>query len=240
MSRKTVQRMIAIAITGLVAPVLWAQAEPEVSIPSANAPKCCNANAGGGAGQTAAPPTQSLTADEHAALVTAIQDEYRAQAIYAGVLNTFGEVLPFAHIIQAERRHAQALAALFERYGYPVPEPSLTEPTQPFRSVAEACTAAAQAERDNVAIYDDIMAKVDNPELLQVFAALRSASLDRHLPAFERCTNGGYGRNVQGQSGKQGGPRWGQGQGQQRGRGQGRGRGNSQGCRGRDCGRGMN
>jgi len=166
-----------------------------------------------------------LTSDEHAALVTAIQDEYRAEAIYADVLNTFGEVLPFAHIIQAERRHAQALAALFERYGYPVPEPSLAERTQPFRSVAEACTAAAQAERDNVAIYDDIMAKVNNPELLQVFAALRSASLDRHLPAFERCTNGGYGRNVQGQSGKRGGHRWGQGQGQQRGRGQGRGRG---------------
>jgi len=44
-----------------------------------------------------------------------------------------------------------------------------------------------QGEIDNVAIYDRLLLATQRPDILEVFQALRSASQDRHLPAFQRC-----------------------------------------------------
>ncbi|MGB7250036.1 MAG: hypothetical protein WBC73_13945, partial [Phormidesmis sp.] len=38
------------------------------------------------------------------AMVEAINDEYRARALYGAVLEKFGEVRPFSNIVQAENR----------------------------------------------------------------------------------------------------------------------------------------
>ena len=38
--------------------------------------------------------------------MAALDDEYRAEAIYDAVMQKFGEVRPFINIIEAERRHA--------------------------------------------------------------------------------------------------------------------------------------
>jgi len=40
----------------------------------------------------------------------AIQDEYRAEAIYQGVLNDFGQAPPFANVIGADERHSASIA----------------------------------------------------------------------------------------------------------------------------------
>lgn len=42
--------------------------------------------------------------DVLAALELTLQDEYRAETIYQGVVNDFGTVLPFAVILTAEQR----------------------------------------------------------------------------------------------------------------------------------------
>lgn len=39
------------------------------------------------------------------ALRIALYDEYHAKAVYLKVLQTFGNVLPFSNIVQAEQRH---------------------------------------------------------------------------------------------------------------------------------------
>ena len=56
-----------------------------------------------------------------------------------------------------------------------------------FDSVGEACAAAAQAERDNVSLYDAFL-QMDLPtDVRNVFTNNRAASLENHLPAFEAC-----------------------------------------------------
>ena len=45
------------------------------------------------------------------ALQLALEDEYRAEAMYEAVIEDFGEVRPFINIIEAERRHAMRAKA---------------------------------------------------------------------------------------------------------------------------------
>jgi hypothetical protein len=118
----------------------------------------------------------------------AIQDEYHAEATYSRILADFGEVWPFANIVKAERRHAAAVARLFTNRGLGLPDSQWNLDNVPrFNSLPEACTAAAQAERDNIALYDEFL-KMSLPRDVQnVFTNNRRASLEAHLPAFENC-----------------------------------------------------
>lgn len=190
----------------------------------------------------------ALSADEQWALNEALQDEYKARATYAKVIATFGEVRPFSNIIHAESQHIAALVGLYNQYGLPVPEDTWYERVPVFSSLEEACAGAVQAEVDNAALYDAIAVKVGNADLIRVFAALKDASLSRHLPAFERCLERGNGRgrggqgrsmgNGRGQGGQGTGMGYGRGQGGQR-RGMGNGRGQGGQGRGMGYGRGQ-
>lgn len=50
--------------------------------------------------------------------------------------------------------------------------------------------AGAQAELDNVALYDSLLASVSDPGMRDVFERLQAMSRDRHLPAFRRFAGG--------------------------------------------------
>lgn len=122
------------------------------------------------------------------ALVDAIQDEYHAEAVYQGVLADFGSVWPFANIIRAEQNHAAALASLFRARGLAVPERAWTISNVPrFSTLQAACGAAADAEVANVAVYDRYLGEALPDDVRRVFTNNRAASLDNHLPAFNRC-----------------------------------------------------
>ena len=56
------------------------------------------------------------------ALIEALDDEYKACASYAHIISTFGEIRPFINIMEAEKRHIQALLPLFRKYGFSIPE----------------------------------------------------------------------------------------------------------------------
>jgi len=192
----------------------------------------------------------ALSPDEQWALNEALQDEYKARAAYARVIETFGEVRPFSNIIHAESRHIGALVDLYNHYGLSVPEDTWSDRAPVFSSLEEACAAAVQAELDNAALYDEIADKVSNPDLLHAFAALQDASVSRHLPAFERSLKRGNGRgrgDGQGCGMGNGRGRGGQGHGMGYGRGRGDGQGHGMGCgrghgdgqgHGMGCGRG--
>jgi len=120
----------------------------------------------------------------------AIDDEYHARAMYAAVIEQFGEVRPFSQIIRAEERHIAALVRLYERYNLEVLADPYTEVEYSFTSLDEAARQARDAEIANAALYDELLLDVTDPEVIRVFENLQWASQERHLPAFERYLNG--------------------------------------------------
>jgi len=93
------------------------------------------------------PLSTPLTTEQLDMLSGALQDEFHAEAVYNAVLADFGEVLPFANVVRAEQNHAASLAQLFSSRALTPPASLWTTANVPhFRSVAEACAAAAGAE----------------------------------------------------------------------------------------------
>jgi len=131
--------------------------------------------------------TQPLSEAERQGLADALDDEYKARATYARIIEDFGGVRPFVNIVEAEKRHISALLGLFERYGIAPPPDRWTGAPPRFSNLLEACAEAVQAEIDNVAIYDRVLKTTARADILSVYHALREASLERHLPAFRRC-----------------------------------------------------
>lgn len=129
----------------------------------------------------------SLSVQEHQALAEALDDEYKSHETYQQVIHDFGPVRPFINIVEAEARHISALLALFAKYAVPPPANRWAGQAPCFAGIHEACVAGVQSEIDNVAIYDRLLRATKRSDLLDVFHALRSASQDRHLPAFQRC-----------------------------------------------------
>lgn len=141
-------------------------------------------NAGNGIGTG----TQGTTEEVMAAMALAIQDEYHAENVYLRVLADFGNVFPFSRIVHAEQRHSAAIAHLYGNRRLDAPDSEWTLDNVPrFGSIQEACAAAAQAEIDNIALYDSYLDLELPADVRNVFTNNRAASLNNHLPAFEAC-----------------------------------------------------
>lgn len=132
-------------------------------------------------------PAGELTEETKNALVTAIQDEYKAHATYEAVIAKFGLVRPFSMIIRSEEQHISALKALFDKYGIEVPADTVTAKAP--ATLQQACQTGVDAEVANAALYkDELLPSVSNyPDITAVFTNLMNASQEKHLPAFERC-----------------------------------------------------
>jgi hypothetical protein len=123
------------------------------------------------------------------AMEAAIQDEYRAELIYEKVLGDYGPVRPFVNIVNAEVRHSEALARLYEARGLPVPQSRWSPDEIPgFPSISEACRAGVDAEIENAEIYEHYMDLPLPDDVRFVFENNQRASLENHLPAFQRCS----------------------------------------------------
>lgn len=144
----------------------------------------------GGAGASG---TTSTTAAVSAATqaLAGPTGEYAAEASYAAVLEKFGQVEPYVTIHAQELRHIQALTRQLQRLGAEVPDNPWTGTIPAPESLKAAAEAWAQGEVDNVALYDTLAADVDGDRLLtRVFANLRRASQDCHLPMFQAAAAG--------------------------------------------------
>ena len=129
-------------------------------------------------------------------LASALADELQARALYARVIEQFGELRPFSNIIHAEERHAELLGRLYQEYGLAVPEEqsAAEEPSKDplrFATLAEAAQAALDAELANAELYDDLLSGVSDPDVIAVFEQLQWASRERHLPALQRAVETG-------------------------------------------------
>jgi len=122
-----------------------------------------------------------------AALIEALEDEYKARATYSKVIETFGPIRPFINIVEAENRHASALLRQFDRLGIKPPKDEWAGRIQAPASVAAACESAVAGEIENAEMYDRLLAVVDDLTVRDVLLNLQDASQNRHLPAFRRC-----------------------------------------------------
>ncbi|MEO1509132.1 MAG: DUF2202 domain-containing protein [Cyanobacteria bacterium J06633_23] len=144
-------------------------------------------------------------------LVEAINDEYKARATYRLVIEKFGEVRPFINIVDAESRHIDALLPLFDKYGIPVPEDDWAARIEAPESVREACKVGVEAEIENGEMYDRLLKLSEGySDIQHVLQQLQRASIENHLPAFQRCVERrggggqGHGRGRQRRRGRNG------------------------------------
>lgn len=123
----------------------------------------------------------------HQALRIALYDEYAARAFYGKVVEAFGQKPPFVNIVVAENQHVAALGKLCEHYGVPRPLdpfPAETTVSPSWRANLERGVAGEVA---NVQLYQYLLTEVPVSEVRRVFLNLQSASLENHLPAFQRA-----------------------------------------------------
>ncbi len=137
--------------------------------------------------------TATLTPSEKTAALAALDDEYHAFATYQVVMEKIGSQRPFSNIIRAEQHHIDLVVAVLKDAGETIPANPYLNGTKP-RPVspttrAEACKVGVQAEIANAGLYDGKLLPLakDNARLTQVLIALRDASQNNHLPAFQRC-----------------------------------------------------
>lgn len=131
----------------------------------------------------------SLSPEIQKALNATIEDEFKAQVTYRRILNDFGDATkPFSNIINAEIKHAEAIANVMDSYNLSVPQNNFKVTDMPtFNTVKDACAAGAIAEVENIELYDEFL-KLDLPsDVRNVFENNRKASLNNHFPAFNAC-----------------------------------------------------
>jgi len=118
--------------------------------------------------------------------------EFAASASYQAVLDEYGQVEPYATIKTAEDRHATALIRQLERYGIDVPGNPYLGAVDAPADLESAAIAWAEGEIANVEMYDELLARATDSNLIRVLENLRRASHESHLPAFEAAAaNGG-------------------------------------------------
>lgn len=127
------------------------------------------------------------TPDLERILREALEDERKAEATYAAVIDKFGPIRPFINIVSAENRHAMAVEKQMARLGFEIPANEWEGRGEAPDTVAAACRQAVEGEIENIALYDRLIPQIDEPGVRHVLERLRDASRDNHLPAFRRC-----------------------------------------------------
>lgn len=133
-------------------------------------------------------PVGELSDDTIGYLEAALADERKALATYEAVMDEFGNVKPFINIARAEEQHISMLKGLFDKYGLEIPADTTVVGSLP-NTLAEVCAVGVQAEIDNDQLYQDMIGDVEEEDIKAIFTNLAAASLNMHLPAFERCAN---------------------------------------------------
>jgi hypothetical protein len=118
----------------------------------------------------------------------ALADERRNEAQYHRVLADLGSVRPFSNAVWAEGRHAAMLEDVLRTHGAAVPPAAPAgAPLASYATRKDACTAAVEGEKQNVALYDAAIVPGLPADVARVFEHNRTVSREHHLPAFERC-----------------------------------------------------
>lgn len=134
-------------------------------------------------------PISTLPEEIKNTLDQAIDDEYKAYSTYLGIIKKFGNVRPFSMIIRAEEQHISSLKTIYDKYGINIPNNDWAEKITLPSTIKEACQSGFDAETSNVSLYQEKLLPLVKryPDITSVFQNLMNASLQKHLPAFEKC-----------------------------------------------------
>lgn len=135
-------------------------------------------------------PVSGLSQSAKDSLVKAIDNEYKLESYYQAVVNKYGDKRPFIMILGAEDQHIAVLNSLFQKYGLSVLANTWGNQAYSINSFIEACQVSANYERNTVSLFNSLLKEVSNyPDLNQVYTSIKDASLNNHLPAFEKCSS---------------------------------------------------
>lgn len=134
-------------------------------------------------------PVDTLPEEVKDTLDLAIEDEYKAYSTYLGIIKKFGNIRPFSMIIRAEEQHISALKAIYDKYGINIPNNSLADKISLPSTIKEACQLGFDAETSNVSLYQEKLIPLVKKysDITSVYKNLMNASLQKHLPAFDKC-----------------------------------------------------
>ena len=134
-------------------------------------------------------PVAELASGAKEALDEAINDEYKALSTYEAVISKFGALRPFSMIKGAEEQHIASLKAVYDKYGLTAPKNTWPSQVTAPATLQQACQIGVEAEIANAKLYEEkLLPMVSNYEDIElVFTNLMNASIQKHLPAFEKC-----------------------------------------------------
>lgn len=131
-------------------------------------------------------PGNNLTQEEKEFLNTAYKDESRKAYFFKKCSEKFPDA-GFLKIMNSEQNHVTTLESVYNRYEITIPSDmdfsSVTIPA----SMDEACSTALKLEKDNVEMYKKFLTSVTNTFLKTVFEDLRDITINRNIPAVEKC-----------------------------------------------------
>jgi hypothetical protein len=127
-----------------------------------------------------------LTEAEVVGLLRALNEEYLAWSTYDQAVRDLGALRPFTNIRRSELTHINALKNLFRRYDVPIPANPWPGTLPHFATFTEAVQAGVSIETADGVLYTELATTTNRTDVLRVYRNLRSASLNNHLPAFQR------------------------------------------------------
>jgi hypothetical protein len=132
---------------------------------------------------------RELSVEATQAWRTALDEEYRAEAVYASLVTKFGTRPSFRVIAQSDRHQAWILESLGMAHGLELPTNSSATPAiaVDLKTTAAACRAGLESEKKAIALYEELLKKDLPVDLRRAFEHLRAASADHHLHDFEAC-----------------------------------------------------
>lgn len=130
----------------------------------------------------------------------AIYDEMKAYEAYVKIIEKFGLIQPFVHIKDSEARHYAMLVPLLQKYNVEMPFNNWPTNLQVPDTFIECCELGVASEIKNIAMYDNLLTYVQEPDIQDVLYKLQADSYNNHLPAFRNCVTDHYNvaNNVQG------------------------------------------
>ena len=138
-------------------------------------------------GRNTAFTQEPLSDTESNLLQEAILEEFGAYNLYQYIAENYYDMKPFKSIMQSELKHIDTLIRQAEKYNVPVPENPGLESEPVFENLEDACQAGVDAELADAALYDKLLPSIAQSDIIRVFNNLKDASLNNHLPAFEKC-----------------------------------------------------
>lgn len=123
----------------------------------------------------------------------AIYNELIAYETYIKVIEKFGQVDPFIHIIEAEKKHYLALSTLLELYNVPLPLNDYSNYIEIPNTLQECFELGVASEIENIAMYDNLLSYTNGYlDIQDILFKLQAASYNNHLEAFRQAVQQSY------------------------------------------------